>query len=193
MKNVLAVVFCAVVISLGVAQDRSNKSSQKQDSSLQILTVDALHPGMKGVAYTVFQGTRPEAMGVEVLGVLKNLNGPRSDMILVRLTGPKPEYTGVVAGMSGSPVYIDGKLVGAIAYRIGAFSKEPIAGVTPIADMLEINEFDKSIPLKDKDAVSSAKPAGMEKTSTPGASGDGLAGYAQYLQQIDAPFVFNGF
>src|SRR5215467_15337318 len=145
MKKVLVAVFCAVVISMGVAQDRSNKSSQKQDPSLQILTVDALHPGMKGVAYTVFEGTKPESMGVEILGVLRNLNGPRSNMILVRLQGPKPEYTGVVAGMSGSPVYIDGKLVGAIAYKIGTFSKEPIAGVTPIGEMLEINEFDKSV------------------------------------------------
>src|SRR5215813_12033779 len=164
MKKAL-VVFCAVVISMGFAQDRSNKSSQRQDSSLQILTVDALHPGMKGVAYTVFQGTKPESMGVEILGVLKNLNGPRSDMILVRLTGPKPEYTGVVGGMSGSPVYIDGKLVGAIAYRIGAFSKEPIAGVTPIADMLEINEFDKRVSAGSSAATE--KPAAAEKTSSP--------------------------
>src|SRR5215470_17224378 len=171
MKNVLAVVFCAVVISLGVAQDRSNKSSQKQEPSLQILTVDALHPGMKGVAYTVFQGTKPEAMDVEVLGVLKNMNGPRSDMILIRLHGSKPEYTGVVAGMSGSPVYIDGKLVGAIAYRIGAFSKEPIAGVTPIAEMLEINEFDttSTSPMP----VSKVKEADAQKTSTPQSSGAG--------------------
>src|SRR5262249_29001763 len=190
MKNVLAVVFCAVVIALGVAQDRSNKSSQKQDSSLQILTVDALHPGMKGVAYTVFQGTRPEAMGIEVLGVLKNLNGPRSDMILVRLTGPKPEYTGVVAGMSGSPVYIDGKLVGAIAYRIGAFSKEPIAGVTPIADMLEISEFDKSISAGSSAAAD--KSATAEKTSSPGNTA-AVQNYTQLLTPIDAPFVFNGF
>ena len=175
---------------MGFAQDRSNKSSQKQDSSLQILTVDALHPGMKGVAYTVFQGTKPETMGVEVLGVLKNLNGPRSDMILVRLTGPKPEYTGVVAGMSGSPVYIDGKLVGAIAYRIGAFAKEPIAGVTPIADMLEINEFDKSIAAGSSAATE--KPATTKKTSSPG-SGPEIQNYAQLLTPIDAPFVFNGF
>src|SRR5215813_5092417 len=191
MKKVLVAVFCAVVISMGVAQDRSNKSSQKQDSSLQILTVDALHPGMKGVAYTVFQGTKPESMGVEILGVLKNLNGPRSDMILVRLTGPKPEYTGVVGGMSGSPVYIDGKMVGAIAYRIGSFSKEPIAGVTPIAQMLEINEFDSSVPAREP--VSHARPAGAEKTSGPGIFSTGLESYAQYLQPIDAPFVFNGF
>jgi len=131
-------------------------------------------------------------MGVEVLGVLKNLIGPKSDLILVRLQGEKAEYTGVVAGMSGSPVYIDGKIVGAIAYRIGSFSKEPIAGVTPIAQMLEINELDSSLPARDP--VSHAKPATTEKTGSPGlASGSGLEGYSQYLQPIDAPFVFDGF
>ena len=98
-----------------------------------------IHAGMHGVAYTVFQGTKPESMGVEVLGVLRNANGPKGDIILVRLSGEKAEYTGVVAGMSGSPVYLDGKLAGALAFRIGEFSKEPIAGVTPIAEMLEIN------------------------------------------------------
>src|SRR5215469_3391440 len=149
-------VFCVFFVSLSFGQGRPNPApaSQKPDSAPQILTADQLRPGMKGVAYTVFEGTKPEPMGVEVLGVLRNMNGPRSNMILVRLHGPKPEYTGVVAGMSGSPVYIDGKLAGAIAYRIGSFSKEPIAGVTPIAEMLEINEFDKSIAAG---SVSSAK------------------------------------
>ena len=147
---------------------------------------------MKGLAYTVFEGTKPETMGVEILGVLRNMNGPKSDMILIRLQGPKPEYTGVVAGMSGSPVYINGKLVGAIAYKIGSFSKEPIAGVTPIAEMLEINEFDKSTS-----AESSASGGGhsvADKTSGPGTSGqDQSQNYAQVLTPIDAPFVFNGF
>ena len=103
-----------------------------------------IHAGMRGVAYTVFQGTKPESMGVEVLGILKNANGPKGDIILVRLSGEKAEYTGVVAGMSGSPVYLNGKLAGALAFRIGEFSKEPIAGVTPIAEMLEINAMDRS-------------------------------------------------
>ena len=154
------------------------------------MTVEEVRPGMKGVAYTVFQGTQPETMEVEVLGVLKNMLGPKSDLILVRLQGEKPEYTGVVAGMSGSPVYIDGKMVGAISYRIGSFSKEPIAGVTPIAQMLQIDELDKSIP--EPEPASSAKLSGVAKTSTPGISG-GLESYAQFLQPIDAPFVFSGF
>ena len=102
--------------------------------------LSAVHRGLQGVAYTVFEGTQPEAMQVEILGVLKNALGPHRDMILARLKGAKPEYTGVVAGMSGSPVYIDGKLLGALSYRIGQFSKEPIAGITPIADMLGVRD-----------------------------------------------------
>src|SRR3954465_3491061 len=98
-----------------------------------VIPVSEIHPGMRGVAYTVFEGVKPEPMEVEVLGVLKNnFNGPKSDVILVRLPGAKVEFTGVVAGMSGSPVYFNGRLAGALAFRIGEFSKEPIAGVTPI-------------------------------------------------------------
>ena len=106
------------------------------------MPLDQIHEGMKGTALTVFQGVKPESMDVEVLGVMHNVNGPKGDIILVRLHGTKPEYTGVVAGMSGSPVYFDGKLAGALAFRIGEFSKEPIAGVTPIEEMLEINALD---------------------------------------------------
>lgn len=100
-----------------------------------------VHRGLHGVAWTVFEGTQPEAMQVEILGVLRNALGPHRDMILARLQGSKPEYTGVVAGMSGSPVYIDGKLLGALSYRIGQFSKEPIAGITPIAQMLDVRDI----------------------------------------------------
>src|SRR5260370_40199292 len=141
---------CASLV-FGLAAAHAQISSVKRAvaapvAPTQLMALDEVRPGMKGVGYTVFQGTKPESMGVEVLGVLRNLNGPRSNLILVRLLGEKAEYTGVVAGMSGSPVYINGRLGGAISYRIGSFSKEPSAGVTPIAEMLEINEFDKSIP-----------------------------------------------
>src|SRR5271154_3409117 len=112
-------------------------------SAPAIMPLDQIHEGMKGTALTVFQGVKPEVMEVEVLGVMRNVNGPKGDIILVRLHGTKPEYTGVVAGMSGSPVYIDGKLAGALSFRIGEFSKEPIAGVTPIEEMLEISALDR--------------------------------------------------
>ncbi len=150
---------------------------------------------MRGVAYTVFQGVKPESMEVEALGVLHNVNGPKGDIILVRLHGEKVEYTGVVAGMSGSPVYFDGKLAGALAFRIGEFSKEPIAGVTPIADMLEISALDRS-PAEETSAIKPSVNAVAGKTSAPGdAPALQISGqdFTNYLKPIETPLVFNGF
>jgi len=154
---------------------------------------------MRGVAYTVFEGVKPESMDVEVLGVLHNVNGPKGDIILVRLHGQKVEYTGVVAGMSGSPVYLDGKLAGALAFRIGEFSKEPIAGVTPIADMLEISALDRT-PAEETSAIKPSMNAVAGKTSGPGESfplpgSADSAGkdFSNYLKPIETPLVFNGF
>ncbi len=110
-------------------------------SSVGVFPLSSVHKGLHGTAWTVFEGTKPEPMDVEILGVLHGARGPRRDLILARLHGAKPEYTGVVAGMSGSPVYIDGKLAGALSYRIGQFSKEPIAGITPIEQMLEVRDL----------------------------------------------------
>jgi len=150
---------------------------------------------MRGVAYTVFQGTKPEAMDVEVLGVLTNANGPKGDVILIRLTGTKVEYTGVVAGMSGSPVYLNGKLAGAVAFRIGEFSKEAIAGVTPIAEMLEISALDRN-PSAPIEATSAAhlpsKTAGPGIAKTP-SQDSAKSDFTNYLKPIETPLVFNGF
>jgi len=99
-----------------------------------------VHRGLMGTAWTVFQGTKPEPMQVEILGVLRDARGPGHDLILAQLHGTKPEYTGVVAGMSGSPVYIGKRLLGSLSYRIGQFSKDPIAGITPIGQMLEVRD-----------------------------------------------------
>jgi SpoIVB peptidase S55 len=101
-------------------------------------------PGMKGVAYTIFQGDQVEKVDLEVIGVLNNAVGPKQDVILVRLLGDKVQQTGVVAGMSGSPVYIDGKLVGALALKLGTFTKDAIGGVTPIENMLEVEHLQVS-------------------------------------------------
>ena len=158
---------------------------------VETIPVSEIHAGMHGVAYTVFQGTKPESMGVEVLGILKNANGPKGDIILVRLSGEKAEYTGVVAGMSGSPVYLDGKLAGALAFRIGEFSKEPIAGVTPIAEMLEINAMDHSPGSSTVNAGSALHTP--TRTSGPGAESFASEDYANYLRPIEAPLVFSGF
>jgi hypothetical protein len=146
-----------------------------------------IHKGMQGVVYTVFEGTKPEPMGVEILGVLHNALGPRQDMILARLEGAKPEYTGVVAGMSGSPVYIDGRLVGALAYRIGQFSKEPICGITPIGSMMGVEEQHRT-------PATEFAGSGDTAPSEPGAgaisSGDASG---PLIQPIDTPLVFSGF
>src|SRR6202522_775680 len=183
--------------------------AQKSDSAPSVaapnhptIPVSQIHAGMRGVAYTVFEGVKPESMDVEVLGVLHNVNGPKGDVILVRLHGQKVEYTGVVAGMSGSPVYLDGKLAGALAFRIGEFSKEPIAGVTPIADMLEINALDQSAAEESAAARPSVSNA-TGKTSTPGDSAlpavmqpdsmqsdsaaASVSGFANYLKPIETP------
>lgn len=185
------VVLALFVFSLSLSTLLGAQSQQSQAT----IPVAQIHTGMRGVAYTVFEGVKPEAMEVEVLGVLRNVNGPKGDIILVRLHGPKVEYTGVVAGMSGSPVYLDGKLAGALAFRIGEFSKEPIAGVTPIASMLEINALDRS-PAEEAAATRPAVNNAAGKTSSPGEA-TGLTtstqGFANYLKPIETPLVFNGF
>lgn len=177
-----AVVFLAALFGMG--QARTSKA-------VQTISVSEIHAGMHGVAYTVFQGTKPESMGVEVLGILKNANGPKGDIILVRLSGAKAEYTGVVAGMSGSPVYFDGKLAGALAFRIGEFSKEPIAGVTPISEMLEINAMDISPAPGAIEAKAGVITS--SKTSSPGISSVPVENFANYLKPIETPLVFSGF
>src|ERR1017187_668250 len=180
------------LLALGLSLSTINLAAQ---TSQPTIPVDQIHPGMRGFALTVFEGIKPESMDVEVLGVMHNTNGPKGDIILIRLHGKKVEYTGVVAGMSGSPVYLDGKLAGALAFRIGEFSKEPIAGVTPIADMLEINALDKS-PAEEAAATKPGMANAAGKTASPGDAGS-LPGstqdFASYLKPIDTPLVFNGF
>ena len=100
-----------------------------------LMPIEDVRPGMVGVGRTVFEGTELKEFKVHIIGVLRNIQGPRRDLILARLEGQGLESSGVSQGMSGSPVYIDGRLVGAVSYSIGAFSKEPIAGITPIAEM----------------------------------------------------------
>src|ERR671912_2016371 len=104
--------------------------------------VDELKPGMVGIGRTVFEGDRLDEFKVHILGVLRNVIGPSRNLILAKLEGGPLAHTGVIAGMSGSPVYIDGKLVGAVSYSLGAFSKEPIAGITPIAEMIDAATLD---------------------------------------------------
>src|SRR5437660_7912847 len=101
------------------------------------MPVSELRPGMVGIGHTVFDGTHVEEFKANILGVLENVIGARRNLILARLEGGPLANTGVIAGMSGSPVYVDGRLIGAVSYALGSFSKEPIAGITPIAEMTE--------------------------------------------------------
>src|SRR3989441_11923957 len=104
---------------------------------VKFFPLDQVHAGLKGVGRTVFEGDRIDEFQVEILGVLKNAVAPKQDLILARLSGGPLEKTGVIAGMSGSPVYIEGKLVGAVAFAF-PFAKEPIAGIQPIQQMLGV-------------------------------------------------------
>jgi hypothetical protein len=154
-----------------------------------------VHRGLKATAWTVFEGTKPEPMQVEILGVLRGARGPGEDLILARLEGPKPEYTGVVEGMSGSPVYVGSKLLGSLSYRIGVFSKEPIAGITPIEQMLEV----RNLPIGDAELAStSPEPeVGAEQASQdaadPGPAAAGDMNGDMKFRAMETPLVMSGF
>jgi hypothetical protein len=106
------------------------------DQSATFMAVDEVRPGMEGIGRTVFAGDQIEEFKVHIIGVLKNVTAPQHDLILARLEGAPLERTGVIQGMSGSPVYINGRLLGAVSYALGSFPKEPLAGITPISEMV---------------------------------------------------------
>jgi hypothetical protein len=139
MKSLLQFLLIAVAITgfavVGTAQKTANAAAKDP----RFFPLEDLRPGMKGTARTVFSGTEAEEFGVEILGVLPGYPAPRQTAIIARLSGASAERTGVFAGMSGSPVYIDNKLVGAIAFAF-PFAKEPIAGITPIQQMIDVFE-----------------------------------------------------
>ncbi|MFN2452901.1 MAG: hypothetical protein ABR577_01635 [Pyrinomonadaceae bacterium] len=176
----------------------------------RLFPLEDVRPGMKGVARTVFSGTEPEEFGVDILGVLPGYPAPRQSAIIGRLTGKNVERTGVFAGMSGSPVYIDGKLVGAIAFSF-PFAKEPIAGITPIREMIDIFSRGSLAPVRagmarEPRAVSFAQLASTDwklnlpkQSSTaapliaPVAAGSALAALmGQQVAPIATPVVFGG-
>ncbi len=183
-----------------------------------IIPLDEIKPGMTGEAYTIFAGDQIEKFDLDVIGILPNLLGPKQSVILVQLRGEKVEHTGVVAGMSGSPVYINGKLAGALSLKFGIFNKEPLAGVTPIEDMLKL-------PSGDEPAGSKAPASAANRDASDGAPATQIAAssFAQpaltqtmtgqaphypvpvqwqqaanlpggaYLEPIASPLVFSGF
>ncbi len=176
----------AVILCFGVSE------------ASEIMSLSQVKPGMKGKGRSVFQGTKIEEFDAEVLGILENVT-PGRNIILARLAGHGLESSGIIAGMSGSPIYIDGKLIGAVAYGF-AFSKEPICGITPIEEMLAI----QNIP------VIQAKPAGGVPTMRTSIGKDdfleiwneemktrsaafGVASSGRSIVPLGVPLFFGGF
>jgi len=151
-----------------------------------IMTVDEIKPGMKGVGYSVFSHAGRVSFEAEIIDVLKN-SGPRRDLILAELRGDTVEEAGIIAGMSGSPVYIDGRLIGAVAYG-WSFSKRPIAGITPIAEMLEV----MNAPEPEEDRAHAIDPALPMPAVPPGnaafgdAHGDPFPSTSEVISRLSA-------
>jgi hypothetical protein len=125
----------------------------------RIISIDEVRPGMIGVGRTVFAGDTLEDFKVHILGVLRNVIAPKRDLVLARLEGGPLAKTGVIAGMSGSPVYIDGRLLGAVSYALGQFATEPIAGITPIGEMTDATAMPARAP--------GARPVALSWPATP--------------------------
>ena len=176
--------FAAMIVAVACSSILSGQEPapvRPKAGKVQIFKEADLKPGMKGYAWTVLSGSTPEPIPVEILGIYKNQWGPKQDVILAKMGG-KAQRINVAAGMSGSPVYIDGKLVGAVALRFSTFSPDAICGITPIELMLEVNEFDDSRP---SDARTPDKATSREVASA--MPGD-LA-----FAPIDTPLNFAGF
>ncbi len=176
-RVLFALAFCAFAALLG-----PSLPIVSAQESRAILPLDQVRPGMQGYAYTIFAGDQVEKFDLEVLGVLDNFLGPKQSIILVQLKGPKVEHTGVVAGMSGSPVYLDGKLAGALSLKLGVFTKEPLAGVTPIEDIV-------NPPSQNAAAQPSSQQFGLPSESS---ARTGLPS-GSTLEPIETPLVFSGF
>ena len=203
-------IISATCLTLVGQTQAKNEIKVKTDISAkaQFFPLSELKEGMRGTAWTVFRGNQPEEFNVEILGVVPGAIGPKQDMIVGRLSGGQADRTSVFAGMSGSPVYIDGKLVGAISYSF-PFSKEPICGITPIEQMLAIFEKNQNLQPKPKQprAVSFAelstttwqpnfpKNAAVTSSLLAGVNANSplMAMVGQSFQPIATPIAFSGF
>ena len=186
----------------------SDRSKVRNSSETAFFPLNEIKEGMKGTAYTVFRGNTAEEFSVEILGVVPGAVGPKQDMIIGRLSGANAERTFVFAGMSGSPVYIDGKLVGAIAYSF-PFSKEPICGITPIDQMVNIFEKNEStvtektepkpfsfseLAVSGPDMLIPGRSFQTGQISSNISLNSSLSAFAgQSFQPIATPMSFNGF
>jgi hypothetical protein len=154
-----------------------------QPLNAPVMPLDELQPGMKGEVWTVFKGREPEPFAVQVTGILRNALGPGKSMILCELTDPRVQLMGAVAGMSGSPLYIDGKIVGVLSYQIQRFETVRYAGFTPIKDMLEVSALPPSrdagtptpIPVKGAATARATTLSGELEALTPAFAAGGLS------------------
>lgn len=160
--------------------------AQKQPLNAAPISLDELHAGQTGIVWTVFEGKRPEPFEVEVTGVIRNALGPGKSLILCKLTDPRVQNMGAVAGMSGSPLYIDGKLAGALSYQIQKFETVRYAGFTPVADLIEVSQLEKKdrapsaggfIPL-DRQSARSRNKEPNENAATTARGGNEPLGFA---------------
>jgi len=183
VAGALALTASSVVYAAELTRPKAGK--------VEIFHLKDIRPGMTGTAWTVFEGMDPEPVPIEIVGVWKNGSGPRQDVILAKMGG-KAKITNVAAGMSGSPVYIDGKLVGAVALRMSVFSPDAICGITPIELMLEIPEFDQSRPM---DARTPDKPIANRAAAAaiPGDLLSRINAQSPMMTPIDTPLVLSGF
>ncbi len=191
LRKLLPTFLAALILITGLLSARA-------DDTPAIFPLSQVQPGMKCVVYTIFTGDEIEKVDLVVLGVLHNALGPKQDIILVQLLGEKVEHTGVVAGMSGSPVYYEGKLVGALSLKLGVFTKEAIGGVTPIENMLDVAKA------PEPPANPSTPASGAQQTNTGNmfsASRIPLpenfaqqtsAGAGQFLVPIETPLISTG-
>jgi SpoIVB peptidase S55 len=192
LRKLLPTFLAALILLTGPAAARA-------EDTPAILPLSQVQPGMKCVVYTIFTGDEIEKVDLVVLGVLHNALGPKQDIILVQLLGEKVEHTGVVAGMSGSPVYYDGKLVGALSLKLGTFTKEAIGGVTPIENMLDVGKAPDTPPMPPAGSAANAQPtnAGIAYSEPriplpENFARQTSAGEGQFLVPIETPLISTG-
>lgn len=185
MKSLFA---AALLVAAAAAQDAP--LARPTAGKVPILKSSELKAGMKGTAWTVFEGSTPEPVPVEIVGLWKNAWGPKQDIIIGKMGG-KALRTNVAGGMSGSPVYVDGKLIGAVALRMSVFSPDAICGITPIELMLEINDLDESRPADAR--TPDQQRAARGAATVPADLLPSHAGAAPLMVPIEAPLSFAGF
>src|SRR5579885_1435504 len=198
MKNRCAALLLFFAVGCLPALAEGTGPHRPRAGKVEILRSSELKPGMKGYAWTVFQGTEPEPVPIEIIGLWKNAWGPKQDVILAKMSGTAVR-TNVAGGMSGSPVYIGGKLIGAVALRLSVFSPDAICGITPIENMLEIRDFDQSRPAdaRTPDKVASRRevvvPSELLAQAVAAGASPNLPRQMPLMTPIETPLVFSGF